>query len=79
MMETIRKGEVEKNINRFGEKDRELVELVTKRIVNKILHTPIAYMRNGHDAGPTERLLSVNVIRRIFGLDHDNAKRDDDA
>ena len=79
MMETIRKGEVEKNINRFGEKDRELVELVTKRIVNKILHTPIAYMRNGHDAGPTERLHSVNVIRRIFGLDHDNAKRDDDA
>jgi glutamyl-tRNA reductase len=46
-METIRQEELAKNIHRFEPKDRELVELVTKRIINKIIHAPIVNLRSG--------------------------------
>ncbi|MEK9138056.1 MAG: glutamyl-tRNA reductase, partial [Bacteroidota bacterium] len=44
-LEAIRLQEVERNINRFKPEDRELVELVTKRIVNKILHQPMTALK----------------------------------
>lgn len=69
MLEHIRKDEVEKNINRFESKDRELIELVTKRIVNKILHTPIVNLKNGHDESFSERTHKINIVRKLFGLD----------
>lgn len=78
-VEEIRRSEVEKNINRFDEKDRELVELVTKRITNKILHTPIAHMRNGHDETLHERLTAIGTLRKLFGLAAPPEKKDDDA
>ena len=67
-METIRQEEVAKNINRFDPKDRELVELVTKRIVNKIIHAPIVSLRGGQETSITERLHKMNVIQKLFGL-----------
>jgi glutamyl-tRNA reductase len=69
LLEQIRKEEVEKNINRFETKDRELLELVTKRIVNKILHTPIVNLKNGHDESHGERINKISIIRKLFGLD----------
>ncbi|HAL54915.1 MAG TPA: glutamyl-tRNA reductase [Bacteroidetes bacterium] len=68
-LERIRKDEIEKNVHRFEEKDRDLLELVTKRIVNKILHTPIVNLKNGHDESPSERTHRINTVRKIFGLD----------
>jgi glutamyl-tRNA reductase len=67
-METIRREELEKNLNRFETKDRELVELVTKRIVNKILHTPITHLKNGNDESLSERLQKLNAIQMLFEL-----------
>lgn len=75
LIEHIRKDEVEKNINRFDSKDHELVELVTKRIVNKILHTPIVNLRNGHDDSQTERLHKISLIRKLFGIDSERKER----
>ena len=75
LIEHIRKDEVEKNINRFDAKDRELVELVTKRIVNKILHTPIVNLRNGHDDSHTERQQKISFVRRLFGIDTEGKER----
>ncbi len=67
--ERIRKEEVEKHINRFTAKDRELLDLLTTRIVNKILHTPIVNLKNGHDESLTERLQNIRTVRKLFGLD----------
>jgi glutamyl-tRNA reductase len=67
-MEHIRREEIDKNINRFETKDRELVELVTKRIVNKILHTPIAHLRNGSGESLSERLQKLHAIQILFEL-----------
>lgn len=69
-LEAIRHDEVEKNINRFKPEDRELVELVTKRIVNKILHQPITNLRHGAENGQRdgEMTTRINVLRDLFGI-----------
>jgi glutamyl-tRNA reductase len=67
-MENIRQEELAKNINRFDPKDRELVELVTKRIINKIVHAPIVNLRNGQETSLAERLHRMSVIQKLFGL-----------
>lgn len=67
-MESIRQEEVAKNINRFNPKDRELVELITKRIINKIIHAPIVNLRNGQETSLTERLQKMSAIQKLFGL-----------
>lgn len=68
-IESIRKEEVEKNINRFDPRDRELVDMVTKRIINKILHTPIVNLKNGSDKSHSERLHTISALRKLFGID----------
>ena len=67
-MESIRQDEIARNINRFNPKDRELVELITKRIVNKIIHTPIVNLRTGQETSLTERLQKMNAVQKLFGL-----------
>ncbi|HEX9615115.1 MAG TPA: glutamyl-tRNA reductase [Bacteroidota bacterium] len=69
LIEGIRKEEVQKNINRFDPRDRDLVELVTKRIVNKILHAPIVNLKNGQDEHHSERLHKISALRKLFGID----------
>lgn len=73
-LETIRKQEVEKNINRFRPEDRELLELVTKRIVNKILHQPTTTLKQGSQNGArgTETALRISALRELFGLEFRN-------
>lgn len=68
--ESIRQQEVEKNINRFKPEDRELVELVTKRILNKILHQPITNLKRGAENGRrnSETLFRIQTLRDIFGI-----------
>jgi glutamyl-tRNA reductase len=53
------------------------VDLLTKRIVNKILHTPMSNLRNGTgEPGVDETRTKIYFIRHLFGLDkrthHDN-------
>ncbi len=69
-LEAIRQQEVEKNINRFKPEDRELVEIVTKRIVNKILHQPITNLRNGtnHGGRGSDTVNRIKALRELFGI-----------
>jgi glutamyl-tRNA reductase len=67
-MEDIREEELAKNINRLEPKDRELVELITKRIINKIIHAPIINLRNGEGLSLTERLQNIDALQKLFGL-----------
>jgi glutamyl-tRNA reductase len=70
LLESIRAQEVEKNINRFAPADRELIDLVTKRIVNKILHQPMTVLKQGTgspEAG-TETMLRIAALRDLFGI-----------
>jgi glutamyl-tRNA reductase len=70
---------VTKHINRFDQKDRELVDLVTTRIVNKILHRPIVNLRNGQDESVSDRPRKISVVRRLFGIDPGQKDRSNDG
>ncbi len=69
-LEAIRAEEVHKNINRFTPEDRELVEMLTKRIVNKILHQPLTTLKQGAENGShgPDTLQRIKVLRELFGL-----------
>jgi glutamyl-tRNA reductase len=68
--ESIRAEEVEKNINKFSEDDREKLEIITKRIINKILHHPTVELKKLSDENDASDFssLKISVIRELFGL-----------
>jgi glutamyl-tRNA reductase len=78
-LETIRRAEVEKNINRFKPEDRELVEMLTRRIVNKILHQPMTVLKQGAENGHkgNETLLRVKALRELFGIKNERDQQDE--
>lgn len=71
IFESIRYKEVDKNINRFSEEDREKLEIVTKRIINKILHHPTIELRkiNEKSSHTEEAAVKISIIRNLFGMD----------
>lgn len=69
LFEEIRRQEVENNLNRFAKEDRELLDLVTKRIINKILHAPLTNLKNDTVTESTEETMyRVHTLRHLFGL-----------
>jgi glutamyl-tRNA reductase len=77
--ELIRQQEVGKNINRFKAEDHELVELVTKRIINKILHEPTTVLKQGAGSGGAQKetLLRIQALRELFGIMKGTRSTDD--
>lgn len=75
--ESIRAEEVEKNINKFSEDDKEKLEIITKRIINKILHHPTIELRkmSESDLRAEDTAAKIAIIRDLFGL---NSKSKDD-
>jgi glutamyl-tRNA reductase len=68
--EEIRHMEVEKHINHFSPDTREEVDLLTKRIINKLLHVPMVNLRNGSgEHTDDETRTKVHILRHLFGLD----------
>lgn len=70
--EAIRSDEVSKNINRFSSEDQEKLEIVTKRIINKILHHPTVELKkiNEENSSTEEAAAKVSLIRDIFGINN---------
>ncbi|MGE5401144.1 MAG: glutamyl-tRNA reductase [Ignavibacteriales bacterium] len=69
--EDIRAEEVDKLKNKFSAEDIEKLDLVTRRIINKLLHHPTIELKKISENGVNtqESSMKVNVIRSIFGLD----------
>ena len=74
----IRAEEVEKNINKFSSEDREKLEIVTKRILNKILHHPTIELKkiNESGTGAEEAATKMGIIKSLFGIDKPEHKED---
>ena len=68
--EMIRAEEVDKNINKFSEGDREKLDIVTKRIINKILHQPTVELKktSESDSRTEDTAQKISIIRELFGL-----------
>ncbi len=74
--EAIRHSEVEKLRHQFGPEKQEDIELLTKRIVNKILHTPLVNLRNGSGGhGKEDTRHKIHLIRHLFGLDKNSSSK----
>jgi glutamyl-tRNA reductase len=74
--EAIRTEEVEKNVNKFSSEDREKLEIVTKRIINKILHHPTIELRkvNESGTGAEDAVTKIGIIRSLFGIDKNSTE-----
>jgi glutamyl-tRNA reductase len=70
--ENIRADEVEKNKNRFSPDDQEKLDIITKRIINKILHQPTVELKKINElrSSAEETAAKVGVLRDIFGINN---------
>ena len=67
--EEIRNEEVEKNKNKFSSEDQEKLDIVTKRIINKILHHPTIELRKAdEDSNSVGSSTKIGIIRDLFGI-----------
>lgn len=72
--EMIRAEEVEKNINKISDEDKEKFEIVTKRIINKILHQPTVELKKISDENTSTdySAMKLSILRELFGLKRDS-------
>jgi glutamyl-tRNA reductase len=72
-IETIREQELEKALSRLGsefaEKHQEVIEALTRGIVNKILHDPMVQLRAQQDI--EARRQAMETLRVLFNLESD--------
>ncbi|MBG1267273.1 glutamyl-tRNA reductase [Nostoc sp. WHI] len=70
-IETIREQELEKALSRLGsefaEKHQEVIEALTRGIVNKILHDPMVQLRSQQDVEARRRCMQT--LQMLFNLD----------
>jgi glutamyl-tRNA reductase len=75
-VETIRAQELEKALSRlgteFGDRHREVIEALTKGIVNKILHDPMVQLRAQQDI--EARRQAMETLELLFNLDSQQAR-----
>jgi glutamyl-tRNA reductase len=75
--EEIRNEEVEKNKNKFASEDQEKLDIVTKRIINKILHHPTIELRKSNESSSVDSSTKIGIIRDLFGI-HPKKKSEKD-
>lgn len=71
--DAIRKTELQRMHGRMGldDEQREHVELLTRSIVNKLLHAPLAHLRS--EADSESGIASLEAARLLFALDDSSA------
>ncbi|NTU59851.1 MAG: glutamyl-tRNA reductase [Deltaproteobacteria bacterium] len=77
--DAIRAAELEKTLKTFGEgltpKQKKSIEAMSQAIVNKILHEPTLYLKQIGDDPEAE--VSVDSVRRLFGLPAEDTAKED--
>jgi glutamyl-tRNA reductase len=70
--EDIRAEEVDKQINRFSQEDQEKLEILTKRIINKILHHPTVELKKTAESGVNnnETAIKIGILKELFGIEN---------
>lgn len=71
--EFIRQEEVGKHLHHFAADKQAEVEMLTKRIVNKLLHTPMVNLKSTEEIpGMEDTRAKLSLLRHLFGLDKKN-------
>jgi glutamyl-tRNA reductase len=78
--EEIRADEVQKMINKFEPGDREKIDMVTKKIINKLLHHPTVELRKSAEMGTNspESAAKIAIVRDLFGIDKTNTDKNEE-
>jgi len=69
-IEKIRQKELKKYKNKLSETELRSADLISRAIVNKILHFPMVHLKKIGNGTP-DSLLKIDVVREIFGLEDD--------
>ena len=77
--ENVRGEEVDRLSHKLSEKEKEVVDMVTKRIVNRLLREPIIGLKDGADRSREETSKTLNIVRKLFGLKQEPAPADEFA
>jgi len=75
-VETMRQAELERALHRLdnlSERDHEVIQALTKRIVNKILHHPMVRLKE--HASQQNGYAYAEVVRELFDLDGQGGQR----
>ncbi len=66
----LREAEIKRYGSKFTEDDRAQLDPFTKGLCSKMLHRPIAYLKElAEQARTSDQLAAVDTIRRMFNLD----------
>lgn len=78
--ESLREQEIGKHSSHLSAEERKAVELVTRALLNKLLHRPTVMLRESTAQGDVG-LRRIETIRELFGLDQTTTsiKKDDNA
>ena len=68
-LEEIRKKEIARYVGKITEVERELMDKVTKRIVQKVIKLPVLQLKAACKRGEAETL--VEVLNDLFNLEKD--------
>ncbi len=67
--EAVRKEEVRRSAKHFTREQLEMIDAMTQSIVSKILHSPIARLRDSGNGGADDSPFWVDAVRNIFALE----------
>lgn len=72
--DNVRAEVVQKQINKFKIEDREKVDILTKQIINKLLHHPTAEIKKISESGidSSDSKLKIALVRELFGTENKN-------
>lgn len=73
--EAIRRAELEKTLPRLKDlsaKERESIEMMASAIINKLLHNPFLFLKNG--ASAEEKQKNISLIHKLFDLDSNHSE-----
>ncbi|MDP6381235.1 MAG: hypothetical protein QF662_07820, partial [Phycisphaerae bacterium] len=77
-LSSVQEAEVKRYGKKFASSDRQQLEQFAQGMCNKILHQPIAFLRElSAENGSTEALAAVALIRRLFNLDAEEGDADE--
>jgi len=77
-LRSIRRRQIEQYGSRFAGTEQEELEAFSEAMCKRVLHHPIALLKHlATDGAPSERLATVDLVRRLFDLDA--LEEDDDV
>lgn len=77
-LESIRYGEIAKmngKLSKLQEGQREILEMITKSIINKIAHDPISFLKKTKST--IRRDVNADIVQRVFNLHGFSNPRDE--